>query len=95
MLNKDSRWMVVSGATAFTFFVISNFTTLFVGSTVIAACLQLTFGTFVFVVWSRTISKSRGIKKLVAIIGTAVPVVMASITVYRVLLPWLSSLLEV
>jgi len=95
LLNNDARWMMASGAMAFTFFVISNFTTLFVGSTVIAACLQLTFGTLVFIVWSRTINRSKGLRKLVAIIGTAVPVVMASITVYRVLLPWLSSLLEV
>ena len=88
-MDRNSRWMAVSGATGFTFFVISNFTNLFVGSAVIAGFLQLTVNAFVFVVWRRAFRQSRGFKKFVAFCGVVVPVCMASITTIRVLIPWL------
>src|SRR3989344_2275961 len=87
-LRNQSRWMAISGSTAFFFFLIANFTTVFAGSAVIAGCLQLTAATFVFFVWSNAFRQSSGFKKVVAFIGAAVPVVMGCITVYRVIIPW-------
>jgi hypothetical protein len=87
-MNRNSKWMAVSGATGFTFFLIANFTTLFHGSAVIAGCCQLAVNTFVFIVWSKAFVQSSGFKKFVAFFGTVVPVIMASITLCRVLIPW-------
>jgi hypothetical protein len=80
--------MAISGATGFTFFLIANFTTLFHGSAVIAGVLQLAVNTFVFVVWSRAFVQSCGLKKFIAFFGVIVPICMASITLWRVLIPW-------
>lgn len=79
--------MIVSGITGITFFLIANFTNLFVGSSVLAGCLQLCVNAFVFVVWKRAFSQSWGFKKFVAFFGVVVPVVMALTTILRVLVP--------
>lgn len=89
-MNKNSKWMIISGATGFTFFLIANFTHLFTGSSVLAGCLQLCVNTFVFIVWRKAFVQSYGFKKFVAFIGTVVLVVMASTTICRVLIPALT-----
>lgn len=79
--------MVISGLTGFSFFLVANFTSLFSGASVLAGCLQLCVNAFVFIVWTRAFRQSSGFKKFVAFFGVAVPVVMAIITLWRVLIP--------
>jgi hypothetical protein len=79
--------MLISGITGFSFFLTANFTNLFTGSAMIAGCLQLAVNGFVFIVWSKAFMHSSGLKKFVAFWGTVVPVVMGSITLWRVFLP--------
>ena len=87
MKDKNSFWMAVSGATGILFFLIANFTDLFHNSSVIAGCLQLCVNAFVFAVWTKGFAKSRGLKRFVAFFGVVVPIIMASITILRVLIP--------
>jgi len=87
MKNKNSFWMLVSGLTGFTFFIIANFTKIFVGSDIIAGFLQLTINTFVFIVWIKAFTQSAGFKKFIAFWGVVVPAIMAATTIIRVLIP--------
>lgn len=86
-MNKNSKWMAASGITGLAFFAVANFTNFFTGSNFLAGCLQLCVNTFVFVVWGKAFTQSMGFKKFVAFFGVVVPVVLASITIYRVLAP--------
>lgn len=79
--------MVVSGACGFILFIIANFTNAFRGSRIVAGCLQLGINLFVFVTWGNAFLHSSGFKKFVAFWGIVVPVVMASITTWRVFVP--------
>jgi len=81
--------MAISGITGFSFFLIANLTQVFVGSSVIAGCIQLTVNAFVFTIWSKAFMQSSGLKKFIAFWGTVIPVIMASITLWRVLLPFI------
>jgi len=87
--------MAISGATGFSFFLIANFTTLFVGSAIIAGSLQLAVNCFVFLVWRQAFIKQAGFAKFVAFWGVAVPIVTASITLLRVFLPAALHLLRI
>ena len=87
MVDRNTRWMIVSGLVGLSFFLIANFTDLFTGSSVLAGCLQLCVNAFVFVVCSKAFSQSRGFMRFVAFFGVVVPAVMASITILRVLIP--------
>jgi hypothetical protein len=78
--------MSLSGGMGLAFFLIANFTQLFVGANQIAAVIQLAINAFVFVVWTKAFTHSTGRKKFVAFFGIVVPIIMASITVYRVLM---------
>lgn len=89
MVNRNSLWMAVSGITGLVFFLIANFTNVFVWLTVIAGFCQLAVNTFVFVVWNKAFRQSSGFKKFVAFFGVVGPLVTASITVWRVVLPWI------
>ena len=86
-MEKSSRWMAVSGATGFTFFLVANFTHLFAGSSLTAGLLQLCVNAFVFVTWGEAFRASSGFKRFVAFWGVVVPIVMGAITLWRVLLP--------
>ena len=91
MLTDDRFWMAMSGIMGFSFFGIANFTNLFVGSNAIAGILQLAINAFVFIVWTIAFMKSSGFKKFVAFFGVIVPVIMAIITTWRVLIPFINS----
>ena len=80
-------WMGVSGFLGFSFFLIANFTSVLEGLSITAACIQIVLNAFVFVVWLQAYRVAVGFKKLVAWFGVAIPAVMASVTIYRVLLP--------
>lgn len=86
-MNKDTKWMVVSGIAGFSFFLFANFTNLFKGSSLIAACLQINVNAFVFIVWIKVFSQSRGIKKFISFFGVITPVIMAAISIVRVIVP--------
>ncbi len=92
VMNRNSFWMTVSGITGFGFFLIANFTSVFVELSVVAGFCQLAVNTFVFVIWSKAFRQSSGFKKFVAFFGVIVPLIMASVTVWRVLLPWMYSI---
>ncbi len=87
MRDRSSRWMLASGLTGFLFFVLANFTHLFAGASVLAGCLQISVNCFVFVVWTKAFRRSSGLKKFVAFFGVVMPVIMASTTLWRVLIP--------
>lgn len=86
-MDKNSKWMAISGVTGFSFFLIANFTNTFTGTSVLAGCLQLCVNAFVFIVWKKAFSQSLGFKKFVAFFGIVIPCLMASITIWRVLIP--------
>jgi len=94
LMRRNSLWMMISGITGFTFFLIANFTNLFIGSAVMAGGIQLFVNAFVFIVWSKAFKQSSGLKKFNAFWGIIVPVIMASITLWRVLLPWVYNLVK-
>jgi len=80
-------WMTISGMTGFAFFLVANFTNLFIHANFTAGCIQILINTFVFVAWLRGFRESTGFRKFVAFFGIIVPIIMASITIVRVLLP--------
>jgi hypothetical protein len=87
MRDKHLRRMAASGLTGFTFFLIANFTDVFVGLDVAAGILQLFVNTFVLVVWAKAFRESVGLKRFIAFFGIVVPIGMAAVTTCRVLLP--------
>lgn len=92
-MKKYSLWMGVSGALGFSFFLVANFTSIFLGLNLIAGLVQVALNVFVFTTWFRGYrSCPPGFKKLVAFVGTVIPLVMMSITIIRVIVPSLSSL---
>jgi len=91
MNNKKDRislWMMISGATGFTFFLIANFTALFDSLNVLAGCMQLAVNAFVFYTWTKAFVKSSGFKKFFAFFGVGMPIIMAGITIFRVFIPF-------
>ncbi|MCL5666677.1 MAG: hypothetical protein M1383_02805 [Patescibacteria group bacterium] len=86
-MEHQTLWMVISGITGFSFFLIANFTRFFAGSSVTAGVLQVGVNAFVFAVWREAFLASAGFWKFVAFWGVAIPLVMASVTLCRVLLP--------
>ncbi len=87
MRDKNSLWMMISGATGLSFFFIANFTDLFTGLSVFVGCLQICINIFIFVIWRKVFLESSGLKRLIAFFGVIVPIIMASITIWRVFIP--------
>jgi uncharacterized membrane protein len=79
--------MVVSGLMGATFFILANIAHLFVGLNLLAGIIQICINAFVFLSWKRGYETHTGKAKTVALIGTIVPCIMASITLIRVILP--------
>lgn len=79
--------MAVSGLMGATFFLIANFTTILHGLNLAAGCIQLAINAFVFCSWRRGFTESKGFARFVTFVGTIVPIIMASITLIRVILP--------
>ncbi len=90
MRDKHSTWMLISGIIGFTFFLLANFARLFAGSSVLAGWMQLCVNAFVFCCWSKAfLARKEFWPKIFAGIGTVFPPIMATITIVRVLIPWL------
>lgn len=79
--------MTISGLCGFLFFLVANFTNFFSGLSIFAGCLQLSINVFVFIVWRKAFLQSQGFKKVIALFGVVVPIVMASTTLVRVFIP--------
>lgn len=84
---KDEFWMVLSGAVGLGLFLIANLTTFMESMNVLAGMLQLGANGFVFWAWGRAFLRAKSFKKIVAGTGAIVPLIMATITIVRVLLP--------
>lgn len=84
--------MAVSGFFGFSFFLIANLTTIFLELNIVAGCIQVILNIFVFTTWLRGYRVSAGFKKFVAGFGVVVPVIMASITIIKVLIPAIFSI---
>jgi hypothetical protein len=89
MKNHNTKWMAISGATGIVLFLIANFTMIFSNASVMAGCLQILVNLFVFVTYSKGFIHGKGVKKFIAFFGVIVPIIMASITIRRVLLPYM------
>ena len=86
-MEITTLWMIISGATGFAFFLIANFTKTLARLKVLAAAIQIAVNAFVFVTWLQGYLVSSGFARFVAFWGIVVPVIMAGITTYRVILP--------
>ena len=86
-MRSQTLWMLASGLLGFSFFLIANLTDAFAGLNVGAGFIQLVLNAFVFVTWLRGYRTSSGFRKFVAFWGIVVPIVMATITILRVILP--------
>jgi hypothetical protein len=87
MFDKHSKLMTAAGLISFAFFLISNFTSFFTGSRVLAGIIQLCINAFVIIVCKNALPHSKGVKKFFAIYGIIVPAALAFITIVRVLIP--------
>lgn len=90
--HNHRRWMAISAVTGLAFFLVANFTDLFAGLNVISGVMQIGINTFVFVTWLRGYRASYGRERLVAFFGVIAPPILAGITLYRIILPFFSSL---
>lgn len=87
MLQRTSTWMAVSGVLGFGFFLVANFSFIFLELNILSALVQVVINGFVFVTWRRGYRESSGFKKFVTFWGVVTPIVMASITIWRVIIP--------
>ena len=76
--------MMLTGLFSFLFFLISNFTNFFKGSSIVSGIIQVLLNVFVIVVCINALPHSRGIKKFFAYYGILIPLTLALITVVRV-----------
>lgn len=84
--------MTISGVTGATFFYVANFSNLLRDFSLIAGLLQLMVNAFVFYSWREGYKEetSWNFAKFVAFWGVVIPIVMASVTVWRVFIPMLT-----
>lgn len=92
MFDKHSKLMTTAGLVSFLFFLISNFTNFFIGSRVLAGCIQLCINTFVIIVCKNALPHSKGVKKFFAFYGIVIPVILAIVTIWRVFIPTIVNL---
>jgi hypothetical protein len=82
--------MAISGMCGLSFFLIANFTSIFEGLNVVAGCLQLGINVFGFTAGVRAWPRSRAFKRFSAFLWIVGPLTTATITLYRVLIPFIS-----
>lgn len=87
-VRNHRLWMAISAVTGLVFFLIANFTSSFAGLNVVSGIVQIGINSFVFVTWLRGYRASRGRERLVAFSGVVAPPVLASITLFRVIIPF-------
>lgn len=87
MEHNSKKWRVISGFVGFSFFLIANCTNFFVGLNALVGSLQIIVNAFVFIAWIKAYPRCHGFEKFVTFVGVIFPPIMASITIWRVLLP--------
>ena len=87
-MNNNRLWMAISAVTGLVFFLVANFTSFFTGLNVVAGLIQIGINGFVFVTWLRGYRASHGRERFVAFSGVVAPPILASITLYRVIIPF-------
>ncbi len=91
-MNSNRRWMAISAVTGLAFFLIANFTDFFVGLNVASGLVQIVINIFVFVTWLRGYRASHGRERFLAFFGVIAPPILAGITLYRVIIPFFTSI---
>lgn len=79
--------MAISGFLGFSFFLVANFSNLFLGLNLVSGIMQIILNTFVFTTWLKGFRESIGFRKFIAFWGVVIPFFMAGITLVRVILP--------
>lgn len=92
-MNNNRRWMAISAIMGLSFFLIANFTFLFAGLNVVSGVIQISINTFVFMTWLRGFRISHGRARFVAFFGVIAPPILVGITLYRVIIPFITSIL--
>lgn len=91
-MGDHRRWMAISAATGLVFFLVANFTDFLMGLNVASGLIQIALNVFVFVTWLHGYRVAQGRERLVAFFGVIAPPILAAITLYRVIIPFLASL---
>lgn len=84
--------MAISAATGLAFFLVANFSRYLVGLNIVSGLIQIGLNVFVFVTWLHGFRVARGRERVVAFSGVIAPPILAGITLYRVIVPFLTSL---
>lgn len=88
MRNKR-LWMTISALTGLAFFLFANFTNVLVELNIASGFIQIVINIFVFVTWLRGYHASAGRERIIASSGVIAPPILAGITLYRVIIPFL------
>ncbi|MDP3773739.1 MAG: hypothetical protein Q8Q85_05670 [Gemmatimonadales bacterium] len=91
-MSSHRRWMAISAATGLAFFLVANFSRFLVGLNIVSGLIQIGLNVFVFVTWLHGFRVARGRERVVAFSGVIAPPILAGITLYRVIVPFLTSL---
>ncbi len=92
-MNNNRRWMAISAITGLSFFLIANFTFLFARLNIVSGVIQISINIFVFMTWLRGFRISHGRARFVAFFGVIAPPMLICITLYRVIIPFITSIL--
>lgn len=87
-MRNNRLWMAISAAIGFAFFLIANFTDIFVGLNVVSGLIQIVINIFVFVTWLRGYRSSHGRARILTFFGVIAPPILAGTTLYRVVIPF-------
>ena len=91
-MSSHRRWMAISAATGLAFFLVANFFRYLVGLNIVSGLIQIGLNVFVFVTWLHGFRVARDRERVVAFSGVIAPPILAGITLYRVIVPFLTSL---
>ncbi len=91
-MSSHRRWMAISAATGLAFFLVANFSRFLVGLNIVSGLIQIGLNVFVFVTWLHGFRVARGRERVVAFSGVIAPPILAGITLHRVIVPFLASL---
>jgi len=83
--------MAISAATGLVFFLVANFSQFLVGLNIVSGLVQIGLNVFVFMTWLHGFSVAHGRERVFAFSGVIAPPILAGITLYRVIVPFLAS----
>jgi hypothetical protein len=85
--TNSKKWRMISGIAGLVIFILVNYSKVFLGLNVLAGSIQLIVNAFVFIAWIKAYPRCYGFEKFVTFMGVVFPPVMATITIWRVILP--------